>query len=61
MDEPRKPRPFVGMLFKCCHVYVRIYLNREGTAYAGACPRCGGKVELRVAPGGSSSRFWTAE
>jgi len=56
-----KPRPYIGMLFKCCHVYSRIYLNRAGTAFQGFCPKCGAKVTVRAAKGGSKSRFWVAE
>lgn len=61
--EPAKPaarRPFIGMLFRCCHVYARVYLNADKTAYEGGCPRCGAPVRIGVKPGGSSSRFWTA-
>lgn len=60
MTEPRKPRPFLGVLFKCCHVYARIYLNRHGTAYSGGCPKCGKRLTVRAVKGGSSSRFWEA-
>lgn len=59
VDAPR-PRPYIGMHFRCCNVYTRIYINRAGTAYVGCCPRCGAKAEVKVGPGGSSSRFWTA-
>jgi len=57
----RKPRPYIGVHFKCCNVYLRIYLNRTGDAYSGACPRCGKPLVIKAAPGGSPSRFWTAE
>lgn len=57
----RKPRPYIGVHFKCCHVYYRIYLNRSGNAYEGGCPKCGARIRVRVAPGGSKSRFWTAD
>lgn len=55
------PRPYIGMLFKCCHVYTRIYLNKAGVAFVGRCPKCGKQVTIRVGPGGEKSRFWTAE
>jgi len=58
---PRNPRPFIGMHFKCCNVYTRIYLNNEGTAYVGFCPKCAKKAEIKVGPGGSNARFWSAE
>lgn len=54
-------RPFVGILFKCCRVYARVYLNADGQTYEGACPRCGKRAVLKVGPGGSRSRFWSAE
>jgi hypothetical protein len=57
MTEKRK---FLGILFACCNVYARAYINREQTAYAGRCPRCGKPVEVRIAPGGTDSRFFSA-
>jgi hypothetical protein len=53
-------RPYIGMLFRCCQVYVHIYLNRAGDAYAGHCPRCARPVRIRVGPNGSKERFWEA-
>jgi len=58
---PHKERPYIGMMFKCCHVYTRIYLNRDGTAFVGYCPKCAKKAVVKVGPGGSRSRFWSAE
>ena len=58
--EPAKSRPFLGMHFRCCNVYARIYLNKAGTAFVGWCPRCANKVEVKVSPQGSDSRFFSA-
>jgi len=57
----RAPRPYIGMTFKCCNVYTRIYLNRAGTAYVGFCPKCAAKAEIKISPTGTDARFFTAE
>ena len=54
-------RPFISVQFDCCKVYQRIYLNKDGTAFVGWCPRCCGKVEVRVAEDGSDERFFRAQ
>ena len=59
--EKRKPKPFVGIFFKCCKVYSRIYLNTKGTAFVGWCPKCAAKAEVKVSPQGSDTSFFTAE
>ena len=53
-------RKFVGVTFACCDVYSRVYINRDQTAYEGNCPKCAKRVRLRIGPGGSDSRFFTA-
>jgi len=53
-------RPFIGMNFTCCDIYTRIYLNGEQTMFYGHCPRCGRRVQIKVGPGGSDARFFTA-
>lgn len=58
MEQKRK---FLGILFECCNVYRRIYINREKNAYEGACPRCGGRVKVAIGPEGSSGRFFKAK
>jgi hypothetical protein len=56
---PRPERKFVGVKFECCATYARIYINGEGTAYVGNCPRCAKQVRLRIGPGGTDARFFT--
>jgi hypothetical protein len=67
-DDPSGGKPvasssgrwFVGVHFVCCDVYTRVYVNRDETAYEGNCPRCAKRVRLRIGPGGTDSRFFTA-
>ena len=59
-DKPA-PRPQIGIHFKCCNVYARIFLTKDETAYAGNCPRCARAIRIRTAEGGEPSRFWTVE
>lgn len=54
------PRRFVGVRFDCCSIYTRVYVNRDGTAYEGRCPRCARSVRLAIGPGGTDARFFTA-
>ncbi|MEX0716987.1 MAG: hypothetical protein WD066_10380 [Planctomycetaceae bacterium] len=54
-------RPFVGVHLKCCNVYVRAYLNADGTACIAWCPRCAAQVRIEVVKeGGSPDRFFEA-
>lgn len=57
MAEKRK---FLGVHFQCCNVYARAYMNKEKTAYTGACPRCGKRVEMKIGRDGIDSRFFSA-
>lgn len=63
--NPRSPRgrktsrPWLNVMFNCCNVYSRIFLNHQGTAYVGHCPKCAARVVIRAEPGGSKSRFWS--
>jgi len=56
----RQGRRFIGIRFTCCEIYTRVYLNRTGTAYEGRCPRCLRTIAIKVGPGGTDQRFFTA-
>jgi hypothetical protein len=57
MDR-KDERPFIGVVFKCCKVYSRIYLNKQQTAFVGWCPRCAAPIRIKVSPDGTDSRFF---
>jgi PHP family Zn ribbon phosphoesterase len=57
----RDKQPFLGIHFKCCNVYARIYRDKDATAYVGRCPRCGAAVRVPIGKGGSPRRFFAAE
>ncbi|NOX57296.1 MAG: hypothetical protein GXP29_00360 [Planctomycetes bacterium] len=59
-DPEKVARPWIGVRFECCDVYVRVYRDPSGTVYEGRCPRCMQVVRARVGPEGTSSRFFTA-
>ncbi|NJL30935.1 MAG: hypothetical protein HC898_04520 [Phycisphaerales bacterium] len=54
-------RPWLAIHWKCCNVYGRVYRNLRGDAYEGQCPHCARRVTATVGPGGTNSRFFTAE
>lgn len=54
-------RPWIGILFRCCSVYARIYRDPAQPVYRGCCPRCGAQVTARVGPGGTSQRLFSAQ
>ncbi len=58
-DKHRK-KPFIGMHFKCCHVYSRIYVNATQTAFKGHCPKCAAPVEIKISKDGTSTPFFTS-
>jgi len=57
---PRRGRPFIGVYFRCCNVYLRVFLNAERSAYEGRCPYCLRKVRAVVGPDGTTQRFFEA-
>jgi hypothetical protein len=54
------PKKFIGVMFECCKVYRRIYINKENNAYEGNCPRCRKKVKAIIGQGGTDNRFFNA-
>jgi hypothetical protein len=60
-SPPTQPKPFVGLLMKCCRTYVRAYLNSSGDLFVARCPRCATIVRIKVAEeGGSPNQFFEA-
>ena len=58
MKETHKK--FLGVMFECCNIYQRIYVNKEGNAYEGRCPKCFAEVKALIGVEGSDSRFFRA-
>ena len=63
---PEKPtslkgRPFLGVMFECCNVYVRVYLDKDGEFYNGRCPSCLRTLRFVVGADGKSARMWRAK
>ncbi|EMI56193.1 hypothetical protein [Rhodopirellula sallentina] len=56
----RESRPFLGIQFRCCRTYGRIYRDPSGMRYSGGCPRCGARVSVPIGPGGQGTRFFSA-
>jgi hypothetical protein len=53
-------KPFLGVQFRCCGVYARIYRTSDGSRYAGKCPKCARPVSVAVGAGGTDARFFEA-
>lgn len=58
MSEEKATKPYLGIMFNCCSVYVRIYKNKDNTAYVGRCPKCMKNVRIPVGQGGTNERFF---
>lgn len=57
---PTASKAWLGIWFRCCHTYGRLYKNASGRMYAGRCPKCGSEASVRVGSGGSSRRLFEA-
>lgn len=51
-------KDFLGVLFRCCNVYGRIYEKRK-TIYTGRCPSCGRLARVKT-DGESDRQFYQA-
>ena len=50
MSVERTPKKFLGVLFRCCGVYARIYRKTDATAYEGRCPKCMKPLRVAIDP-----------
>lgn len=53
--------PFLGIHFKCCGTYGRIYRSHLRYVYEGRCPKCRRLLTVPIGPGGLDSRFLSAQ
>jgi hypothetical protein len=60
LPDKKEQRKFIGVKFNCCGIYVRIYVNKEGIAYEGRCPKCFRPVKFTIGCGGTDHRFFEA-
>ena len=51
---------FIGIQYRCCRVYGRLYRSADRAAYQGRCPKCGRRVTVPIGEGGSNTRFFSA-
>jgi len=58
--KAKEEKSYLGIMFKCCNVYGRIYKNKEGSAYVGRCPKCMRNIKIPVGEGGTNQRFFDA-
>lgn len=60
--QPRsgETRPWLGILFRCCGLYSRVYRNDDRMAYVGRCPGCLRQIHVGIGHGGTSERFFEA-
>jgi len=54
------PKAWLGIWFRCCHTYGRLYKDAAGRRYVGGCPRCGAEASVRVGEGGTNRRLFEA-
>ena len=59
-EEGSASRPFLSVMFRCCHVYGRMNRTKDGQGYLGRCPKCARVARATVGPGGSSQTIFEA-
>ncbi|OVE82449.1 hypothetical protein BVY03_00865 [bacterium K02(2017)] len=61
--QKTEKRKYIGVNFKCCGAYTRIYHNTKLNAYIGNCPRCLKplKVQVNKEKATTSNRFFDAK
>lgn len=59
-DRDDAARPYLGIHFECCGVYVRVYRRRGATRYVARCPRCLRTISFPVGRHGTRARLFRA-
>ncbi len=59
-DSSGGERPYIGILFECCGVYVRVYRRADQACYHARCPKCFRTTRVRVGRDGVSARLFRA-
>ncbi|MCP4725616.1 MAG: hypothetical protein GY863_11295 [bacterium] len=57
-NNSKEQKPFIGIHFKCCNVYNRIYMNNKKDAFVGWCPKCAKRVHIGISPDGVDSKYF---
>jgi len=60
MAHRKEKKRYIGVLFECCNIYKRVYINKEKTAYTGRCPKCYRIVRVGIGKNGTDGRFFKA-
>ncbi len=54
-------RPYLSIYWKCCHVFSRIYKDKNQIKYEGFCPNCRAYLTVPIGSEGVSQRTFIAE
>ena len=61
MSGAARGRYWVSVLYRCCHVYQRVYFRSRAETAEGRCPRCLELVRFEIREDGTDGRFFSAE